>query len=58
MRYLRTSEVAAVFGVGAEQVRRWVRSGLLEACKLGQEWRIGDDVLQVFIQSHMRRPSE
>lgn len=38
--FLRTSDVAQLFGVCRTTVRRWVRSGKVKAFKVGREFRI------------------
>lgn len=54
MRFWRPLEIARRLAVSDEQVRRWLRSGALVGRKLGTQWRVGDDVLLVFIRERLR----
>lgn len=48
-KLLTIDEVAAVLRVGAETVRRYLRTGRLEGVKFGGGWRVRESKLSQFI---------
>jgi excisionase family DNA binding protein len=50
-KLMTVAEVAKVLGgVSTEQVRRWVRSGALKACRLGlRMYRIDEEDVRAFL---------
>ena len=51
-RFLSTEEVADRFQVDEQTVRRWIKSGKLEAFKPGREWRIPPAALETLVESY------
>lgn len=49
MKFYTTDEVAEILSVNAETVRRWIRSGQLEAFDTGKGYRIDQNILKSFI---------
>ena len=49
-RYLSTEEVAEQLAVDEQTVRRWIKSGRLQAYKPGRAWRIPPDALAAFLE--------
>jgi excisionase family DNA binding protein len=61
-RFLSTEEVAERLQVDEQTVRRWIKSGKLEAVKPGREWRIPPTAFEALLESYSspkapRRPS-
>ena len=52
-RMLRVEEVAEFLGVEKRTVRKWCRIGIIEAVKLGKEWRIPVNSLINFLVERM-----
>ncbi|RUM29232.1 MAG: hypothetical protein DSY42_06960 [Aquifex sp.] len=52
-RMLRVEEVAEYLGVEKRTVRKWCRIGMIEAVKLGKEWRIPVNSLINFLVERM-----
>ena len=53
--WLRVEDVAEQLDVGAESVRRWLRSGELRGTKLGDKagWRVRQEDLDAFTARRM-----
>ncbi len=51
-RLLSTEEVAETLQVDEQTVRRWIKSGKLEAFKPGREWRIRPAALVALLETH------
>ncbi len=51
-RFLSTEEVAERLQVDEQTVRRWIKSGKLEAFKPGREWRISPAALEALLESY------
>ncbi len=45
-------EVAAMFNINAETVRRWIRNGEIEAGVSGKDYTISEEALRDFASSH------
>ena len=58
--YLTVDEVARQLGVNPETVRRWIRSGELNALNLGGPvgYRIPQSELDRFIRERMSKPTD
>ena len=48
-KLLTISEVAIIIQVGAETVRRHLRSGKLRGVKVGGQWRVRESELSKFV---------
>ncbi len=51
-RFLSTEEVAERLQVDEQTVRRWIKSGKLEAVKPGREWRIPPGAFEALLESY------
>ncbi len=51
-RFLSTEEVAERLQVDEQTVRRWIKSGKLEAVKPGREWRIPPTAFEALLESY------
>ncbi len=51
-RFLSTEEVAERLQVDEQTVRRWIKSGKLEAFKPGREWRISPAAFDALLASY------
>src|ERR671917_191313 len=51
---LSAEDVARYFGVGQMTVYRWCKEGRLQCIKLGKQWRIRREALEVFLSQHER----
>ena len=51
-RFLSTEEVAERLQVDEQTVRRWIKSGKLEAVKPGREWRIPPSAFEALLESY------
>lgn len=51
-RFLSTEEVAERLQVDEQTVRRWIKSGKLEAFKPGREWRISPAAFEALLASY------
>lgn len=51
-RFLSTEEVAERLQVDEQTVRRWIKSGKLEAFKPGREWRIHAVALEALLETY------
>ena len=51
-RFLSTEEVAERLQVDEQTVRRWIKSGKLEAFKPGREWRIAPAAFEALLESY------
>ena len=54
--YLSLQEVAERFGVNERTVRRWITGGVLNAYKLGHQWRISQKDIDAFLARCRRCP--
>ena len=52
---MTADEVAAMLGVRADTVRRWLRSGLMRAARTPAGWRITQADLDAFMAAHRDR---
>lgn len=48
-KWYKCDEVARLFNVKRATVWRWIRTGKLEAARLGKDYRIEDTALKKFI---------
>ena len=48
-KYLTVEQIAENLSVGAETVRRWLRTDDLEAVKAGRGWRITEEAVDRFL---------
>lgn len=51
-RFLSTEEVAERLQVDEQTVRRWIKSGKLEAVKPGREWRIPPAAFEALLETY------
>lgn len=51
-RFLSTEEVAERLQVDEQTVRRWIKSGKLDAVKPGREWRIPPASFEALLESY------
>jgi excisionase family DNA binding protein len=51
-RFLSTEEVAERLQVDEQTIRRWIKSGKLEAVKPGREWRIPPTAFEALLESY------
>lgn len=51
-QFYTTSEVASKLKVHVETVKRWLRNGDMEGIRIGGRWRISEDAVQKFIDTH------
>lgn len=56
-QYQTVKEVADLLKVNEVTVRRWIKDGELRAIEIGKGWRIGEDDLDAFLESHATRPA-
>jgi excisionase family DNA binding protein len=57
-RFLSTEEVAERLQVDEQTVRRWIKSGKLEAFKPGREWRISPAAFEALLESYSSPKAE
>jgi len=50
MNLLTISEVAIRLGLAPKTVRKWIRDGKIKAVRLGRQWRVDDEILDLFIR--------
>lgn len=51
-QFYTASDVASKLKVHVETVKRWLRNGDLEGIRIGGRWRISEDAVQKFIDTH------
>ncbi len=54
-RFLTIKETADLLNYDERTIRRWISAGTLEAHRLGRQWRIAQDALDVFLAAHSNR---
>ena len=52
---LTIKDVAALYQVSTKTVRRWINAGDLTAAQLGNQWRICQKDLDMFIYERVKR---
>jgi excisionase family DNA binding protein len=57
-QFLSTEEVAERLQVDEQTVRRWIKSGKLEAFKPGREWRISPAAFETLLESYSSPKAE
>ena len=45
--YISTEELAKIYGIHEETARRWCKSGVVEAKKIGRNWYIKRDIKNI-----------
>lgn len=53
---LNTKEISEQLGVSEETVRRWIRTGELEAVQEGKSYYVDEEVLQIFTEKKIATP--
>ncbi len=53
--YLSVAEIARQLNISEDTVRRWIKSGKLEALELGGQYRIHPQDYEKFLQKHRKR---
>lgn len=53
MKLLTVQEAAELLKTSKQQIRKMIRSGLIPAVRIGREWRISAEYLNLFLQSSM-----
>ena len=48
---LTVADVAEIFGVHNESVRRWIRKGDLKAYSIGGNYKITKEAIEAFVES-------
>lgn len=51
-RFLNTEEVADMLQVDEQTIRRWIKSGKLQAFKPGREWKIPQSALDSLVENY------
>jgi excisionase family DNA binding protein len=49
--YLNTPQIARLFGVNIQTVRAYIRSGELQAARIGRTYIVSDEDLDSFVQA-------
>lgn len=52
-KLLTVRETAELLKTSRQQVRKMIREGLLPAVRIGREWRVSAEYLELFLQSCM-----
>ena len=55
-KLLTPPQVADHLQIQERTVTRWLRDGYLRGFKLGKEWRVSSEDLQLFMESHANQP--
>ena len=53
MKLLTVQEAAELLKTSKQQIRKMIRSGLIPAVRIGREWRISAEYLNLFLQSNL-----
>ena len=51
MKFYTTFEVAELLNYGVESIRRFIKSGRLEAYRFGKEYKISQEQLNKFLET-------
>ncbi len=55
-KLLTSVQVAGRLQIHERTVTRWLRDGYLRGFKIGKEWRVSSEDLQLFMESHANQP--
>jgi excisionase family DNA binding protein len=54
-KYYSPNEIAEIYNVKEDTVRKWISMGRLKAIKMGRLWRIPESALLEFIKSNQEK---